>query len=130
MRIDPSTKYRPYEPVSITARGWPDAVITTPPTWCSVDLRDGNQALADPMGPERKGRLFEALVKAGFKEIEVGFPAASETDFAFIRMLIDDGMIPADVTIQVLTQAREEQVERTFACLEGCRRAIVHLYNS
>ncbi|MGZ5821915.1 MAG: 2-isopropylmalate synthase [Croceibacterium sp.] len=130
MRIDPSSKYRAFDPIPLTARGWPGRTITAPPTWCSVDLRDGNQALADPMGPDRKRRLFDALVKAGFKEIEVGFPAASETDFAFIRLLIEEGAIPDDVTIQVLTQAREEQIERTFACLEGCKRAIVHLYNS
>src|SRR4051812_27301776 len=130
MRIDPATKYRAFEPVQMASREWPGRVISSPPIWCSVDLRDGNQALADPMGPERKRRLFEALVTAGFKEIEVGFPAASETDAAFIRFLIEEDRIPRDVTIQVLTQAREDQIARTFACLEGCKRAIVHLYNA
>jgi 2-isopropylmalate synthase len=130
MRIDPSTKYRSFEPVQISGRAWPDRVITAPPVWCSVDLRDGNQALPDPMGQERKDRMFDALVRAGFKEIEVGFPAASQTDFDFVRSLVTGNRIPDDVTIQVLTQAREELIRRTFESLEGSRRAIVHLYNS
>ncbi len=130
MRIDPTTKYRAFEPIRLAERRWPGAVIEKPPTWCSVDLRDGNQALVEPMGEERKRRLFDTLVRMGFKEIEVGFPAASETDFAFVRRIIEERLIPEDVTIQVLTQAREELIQRTFEALRGCRRAIVHLYNS
>ncbi len=130
MRIDPSRKYRPFEPISLTDRRWPDRVITAPPVWCSVDLRDGNQALVEPMGPERKRRFFDTLVRMGFKEIEVGFPAASQTDYDFIRHLIEEDLVPEDVTIQVLTQSREELIRRTFECLRGARRAIVHLYNS
>ncbi|MFI4987918.1 MAG: 2-isopropylmalate synthase [Alphaproteobacteria bacterium] len=130
MRIDPRRKYRAFEPVSLADRRWPSAVIAKPPIWCSVDLRDGNQALVEPMGEERKRRLFDTLLRMGFKEIEVGFPAASETDFAFVRRIIEEGLIPEDVTIQVLTQAREELIGRTFEALRGCRRAIVHLYNS
>ncbi len=103
MRIDPSRKYRPFEPISLTDRRWPDRVITAPPVWCSVDLRDGNQALVEPMGPERKRRFFDTLVRMGFKEIEVGFPAASQTDYDFIRHLIEEDLVPEDVTIQVLT---------------------------
>ena len=126
----PATKYQPFQPVDLPDRRWPDRVIERPPIWCSVDLRDGNQALVEPMGPERKRRLFELLVKLGFKEIEVGFPSASETDFAFIRELIEEDWIPEDVTIQVLTQAREELIRRTFEAIRGARRVIVHLYNS
>jgi len=126
----PATKYQPFRPIDLPDRRWPDRVIERPPIWCSVDLRDGNQALVEPMGPERKRRLFEQLVKLGFKEIEVGFPSASETDFAFIRELIEEDWIPEDVTIQVLTQAREELIRRTFEAIRGARRAIVHLYNS
>ncbi|MDB5406317.1 MAG: leuA [Rhodospirillales bacterium] len=130
MRIDPVVKYRPFEPIALPDRRWPNAVITAPPVWCSVDLRDGNQALVEPMGPERKRRFFTTLVAMGFKEIEVGFPAASQTDFDFVRTLIEDDLIPDDVTIQVLTQSREELIRRTFESIEGARRAIVHLYNS
>jgi len=111
-------------------RTWPDRVIDRAPTWCSVDLRDGNQALIDPMSPVEKRRMFQLLVELGFKEIEVGFPAASQTEFDFIRQLIEEELIPADVTIQVLTQAREPLIRRTFECLAGAERAIVHLYNS
>jgi 2-isopropylmalate synthase len=130
MQIDPARKYRPFEPVRLLDRRWPANTITKPPVWCSVDLRDGNQALIDPMGPERKRRMFDTLVRMGFKEIEVGFPAASQTDYDFVRELIDGKLIPADVAIQVLTQSREELIRRTFEALKGCRRAIVHLYNS
>ncbi|HLI13694.1 MAG TPA: 2-isopropylmalate synthase [Alphaproteobacteria bacterium] len=130
MRVDPTTKYRPFEPVRLADRRWPDAVISKPPVWCSVDLRDGNQALVEPMGPEPKRRFFDTLVRMGFKEIEVGFPAASQTDYDFVRSLIEEDLIPEDVTIQVLTQSREELIRRTFESLKGCRRAIVHLYNS
>lgn len=130
MNAMPIHKYRPYAPVDLADRRWPSQVITKPPIWCSVDLRDGNQALVEPMGPDRKQRMFEHLVKLGFKEIEVGFPAASQTDFDFVRQLIDENQIPDDVTIQVLTQARPELIERTFEAICGARRAIVHLYNS
>ncbi len=130
MNAMPIHKYRPYQPVDLPDRRWPSQVITKPPIWCSVDLRDGNQALVEPMGPDRKQRMFEHLVKLGFKEIEVGFPAASQTDFDFVRQLIDENQIPDDVTIQVLTQARPELIERTFEAICGARRAIVHLYNS
>ncbi len=123
-------KYRPYAPVSLKDRTWPDAVIASPPIWCSVDLRDGNQALIEPMGTERKLRLWKTLVAMGFKEIEVGFPAASQTDFDFVRHLIEGGLIPDDVTIQVLTQSRPEIITRTMESIRGARRAIVHLYNS
>ncbi len=130
MNAMPIHKYRPYAPVDLPDRRWPSQVITKPPIWCSVDLRDGNQALIEPMGPDRKQRMFEHLVKLGFKEIEVGFPAASQTDFDFVRQLIEENQIPEDVTIQVLTQARPELIERTFEAICGARRAIVHLYNS
>ena len=130
MQIEPIRKYRPFEPINLPDRRWPGQVITKPPIWCSVDLRDGNQALVEPMGPERKRRFFDTLVKMGFKEIEVGFPAASQTDFDFIRSLIDENLIPDDVTIQVLTQSREELIRRTMESVRGARRAIVHLYNS
>jgi len=123
-------RYRAYEPVRLRNRTWPDAVISKAPTWCSVDLRDGNQALIDPMTVEEKKRLFQTLCEIGFKEIEVGFPAASQTDFDFVRALIEEGLIPEDVTIQVLTQAREELITETFRSLKGARKAIVHLYNS
>jgi len=126
----PIHKYRPFAPINLPDRQWPSRVTTKAPLWCSVDLRDGNQALVEPMGRERKRRMFETLVKLGFKEIEVGFPAASETDFTFIREIIEDGIVPDDVTIQVLTQARPELIERSFASIRGARRAIMHLYNS
>lgn len=130
MLKDPSTKYRPFAPVRLADRTWPDAVLTRPPLWCSVDLRDGNQALIEPMDPARKRRLFEMLVKIGFKEIEVGFPSASQADFDFVRQLIEERLIPDDVTIQVLTQSREHLIARTFEALQGAPRAIVHLYNA
>jgi 2-isopropylmalate synthase len=130
MLQDPNKKYRPFAPIEIGARTWPDKVITTPPLWCSVDLRDGNQALIEPMDAARKRRMFDLLVRTGFKEIEVGFPAASQTDFDFVRELIERNLIPDDVLIQVLTQARPEQIERTYESLRGAKRAIVHLYNS
>lgn len=123
-------KYRPFQPIPLKDRTWPDKVITKAPIWCSVDLRDGNQALIEPMGPERKMRMFETLVKLGFKEIEVGFPSASDTDFSFVRQIIEEKLIPDDVTIQVLTQCREELITRTFEALKGAKRAIVHFYNS
>ncbi|HKV15478.1 MAG TPA: 2-isopropylmalate synthase [Reyranella sp.] len=123
-------KYVPFPPVQLKDRRWPNAVITRPPMWCAVDLRDGNQALIEPMDSDRKTRMFRLLCQMGFKEIEVGFPAASETDFDFVRELIEKNMIPDDVTIQVLTQSRPELIERTFEACRGARRAIVHLYNS
>ena len=130
MPTDASQKYVPYKPVPLPDRKWPSAVITRPPIWCSVDLRDGNQALIEPMDADRKSRMFKLLCRMGFKEIEVGFPAASETDFDFVRQLIEQNMVPDDVTIQVLTQCRPELIERTFESLKGARRAIVHFYNS
>jgi 2-isopropylmalate synthase len=128
--MTPGDKYQPFQPIDLPNRQWPSRVITKAPIWCSVDLRDGNQALIEPMGPERKRRMFEHLIKLGFKEIEIGFPAASQTDFDFTREIIQGGMIPDDVTIQVLTQAREELIERTFESIKGAKRSIVHLYNS
>ncbi|MCC7457989.1 MAG: 2-isopropylmalate synthase [Nitrospira sp.] len=130
MLKQPQTKYRPFAPVRLADRCWPDAVLTRAPVWCSVDLRDGNQALIEPMDSQRKLRMFDKLVNIGFKEIEVGFPSASQTDFDFVRMLIEQRLVPDDVTIQVLTQARSDLIERTFASLVGARRAIVHLYNA
>ncbi len=126
----PVDKYVPFRPIDLPDRTWPNATITKAPLWCSVDLRDGNQALIDPMTPERKLQMFELLVRMGYKEIEVGFPAASQTDFDFIRQLVTEDRIPPDVTIQVLTQAREELIERTIASVVGSRRALIHLYNS
>jgi len=126
----PFEKYRPFPPVGLRDRTWPDKVLTTAPTWCSVDLRDGNQALINPMNQERKQAMWDLVVACGFKEIEVGFPAASQTDYDFVRHLIDDDRIPDGVTIQVLTQSRPELIERTFESIQGARRAIVHLYNS
>jgi 2-isopropylmalate synthase len=130
MLKNPASKYRAFAPVRLADRTWPDAVLTRPPTWCSVDLRDGNQALIEPMDIPRKLRMFEALVKIGFKEIEVGFPSASQVEFDFLRKLIEEDRIPEDVTIQVLTQAREPLIRRTFESLQGARRVIVHLYNA
>jgi 2-isopropylmalate synthase len=130
MNTHPSQKYRPFAPVALPDRTWPDNVIRQPPVWCSVDLRDGNQALIEPMDAERKLRMFNHLLKIGFKEIEIGFPAASQTDFDFVRKLIDEQLIPDDVTVQVLTQAREPLIRRSFEALRGARRAIMHLYNS
>jgi len=123
-------KYRPFTPIKMTKRTWPDQVITQAPFWCSVDLRDGNQALIEPMSVDQKKKLFALLVKVGFKEIEVGFPAASQPDFDFVRWLIEENQVPQDVTLQVLTQARDELIERTFESLKGARRAVVHVYNS
>jgi len=126
----PYWKYRPYDTVDLPDRRWPDAVLTAAPVWCSTDLRDGNQALVNPMDSARKHRFFDLLLRLGFKEIEVGFPSASKTDFDFVRALVEEDAIPDDVTIAVLTQARPELIERTFESLEGARRAIIHLYNS
>ncbi len=123
-------KYRPFVPLELPDRAWPDRKLTKAPRWCSVDLRDGNQALIDPMDPERKRRMFETLVRMGFKEIEVGFPSASQPDYDFVRLLIEDDLVPDDVTIQVLVQCRPELIHRTYECLQGARRAIVHFYNS
>ncbi|MGZ5182911.1 MAG: 2-isopropylmalate synthase, partial [Ramlibacter sp.] len=130
MLKNPASKYRAFAPVGLKDRTWPDAVLSRAPVWCSVDLRDGNQALIEPMDIARKLRMFETLVKIGFKEIEVGFPSASQVEFDFVRKLIEEDRIPADVTIQVLTQAREPLIRRTFEALQGARRAIVHLYNA
>ena len=126
----PFQKYTRSVPIVLRDRTWPDAVIDRAPLWCSVDLRDGNQALIDPMDPQRKRRMFDVLVKMGFKEIEVGFPSASQPDYDFVRQLIEDDLIPDDVTIQVLVQCRPELIERTYECLQGAPRAIVHFYNS
>jgi len=123
-------KYLPFVPLELRDRTWPDKKLTKAPRWCSVDLRDGNQALIDPMDPERKRRMFEALVKMGFKEIEVGFPSASQPDYDFVRLLIEEDLVPDDVIIQVLVQCRPELIHRTYECLQGARRAIVHFYNS
>ena len=127
---NPVNKYKAFEPIALKNRQWPSKVIDKAPTWCSVDLRDGNQALIEPMGAERKDRMFALLCKLGFKEIEVGFPSASQTDFDFVRSLIEDKKIPSDVNIQVLTQSRNELIERTFESLKGIPKAIVHFYNS
>lgn len=126
----PISKYRAYAPVNLPDRKWPSQVLTKAPIWCSVDLRDGNQALIEPMGVERKNRMFNLLVKMGFKEIEVAFPAASQTDFDFVRSIIDEGAIPDDVAIQVLTQCRPELIERTFEAVKGAKNVILHFYNS
>jgi 2-isopropylmalate synthase len=126
----PYWKYRPYETVDLPDRTWPGRVVERAPVWCSTDLRDGNQALVEPMDPVRKQRMFDLLVRLGLKEIEVGFPAASKADFDFVRKLVEEERVPADTTIAVLTQARPELIERTFEAIEGAERAIVHLYNS
>ena len=126
----PFDRYRPTVPVVLADRTWPDRRLTAAPLWCSVDLRDGNQALIDPMDPARKRRMFDAVVAMGFKEIEVGFPSASQPDFDFVRQLIEEDLVPDDVTIQVLTQCRADLIERTYQSLVGADRAIVHLYNS
>jgi len=127
---DKHLKYKPSAPVSLNNRNWPSAIITKPPIWCSVDLRDGNQALVEPMDTPRKLKMFKTLVYMGFKEIEIGFPSASDTDFQFCRYLIENNLIPNDVTVQVLTQAREHLIDKTFEALKGCKSAILHLYNS
>ncbi len=126
----PYQKYKSFEPIDIEDRSWPSTVISKAPLWCSVDLRDGNQALIEPMDPERKWRMFETLVSIGFKEIEVGFPSASEADFQFVREIIEANAIPDDVTIQVLVQSREELINRTFESIAGSKQAIIHFYNS
>ena len=125
-----ANKYKPFPGIPMEERLWPARSITRPPVWCSVDLRDGNQALIEPMSVEQKTELFNTLVKIGLKEIEIGFPSASEIEFQFMRKLIEEKMIPDDVTVQVLVQARRELLVRTFESLKGVRRAIVHLYNS
>src|SRR6266404_1071875 len=130
MLKDPSSKYRRFEPVQLPDRRWPNQTLTRPPIWCSVDLRDGNQALAVPMNVSQKLELFQTLVKCGFKEIEVGFPSASNTEYTFNRRLIEENRAPEDVWLQVLVQAREDLIERTFQSLVGAKKAIIHLYNS
>ncbi len=127
---DISKKYKPFKPINLVDRSWPNNLLTEAPRWCSVDLRDGNQALIEPMSVEKKIRMFELLCNIGFKEIEVGFPAASQTDYDFVRILIKEKKIPDDVTIQVLTQSRDHIIKKTFESLEGVKRAIVHFYNS
>jgi 2-isopropylmalate synthase len=126
----PFQRYRQYPTVDLPGRTWPDAVLERAPIWCSTDLRDGNQALVNPMDAARKRRFFDLLVRLGVKEIEVGFPSASKTDFDFCRVLLEEGLIPDDTTIAVLTQARPELIERTYEAIDGAPRAIVHLYNS
>lgn len=130
MRVDITPKYRPFPPIHLPDRQWPSRSLTQAPRWCSSDLRDGNQALIEPMDVERKRRYFDLLVKMGFKEIEVAFPSASQTDFDFVRGLIEGNRVPDDVAVQVLTQAREDLIRRTFASLTGVKRAIPHLYNA
>jgi len=130
MKPYPYAKYRPFPPIALRDRQWPSRTITRAPIWCSVDLRDGNQALIEPMDADRKLRMFRLLVSMGYKEIEIGFPAASQTDYDFTRKLIDEDLIPDDVVVQVLTQSRAPQIERTFEALTGAKSAIVHLYNS
>src|SRR5271163_5214944 len=126
----PISKYRAYTPIVLPDRQWPSKVISKAPIWCSVDLRDGNQALIEPMGVDRKNRMFDLLVGMGFKEIEVAFPSASQTDFDFVRSIIEGGKIPQDTAIQVLTQCRPELIERTFEAVKGARKVILHFYNS
>lgn len=128
--ISASEKYRQYPKVGLEDRSWPSNIITTPPVWCSVDLRDGNQALIDPMGQDRKERMFNLLIDMGFKEIEIGFPSASQTDFDFARWCVEKGNVPDDVSLQVLVQCRPELITRTFEALEGANKPIVHFYNS
>src|SRR6201998_2085123 len=130
MQKEPSKKYRPFPPIHLPERQWPNRVLSQAPRWCSVDLRDGNQALAVPMNVSQKLELFQTLVKIGFKEIEVGFPSASNTEFAFNRRLIEENRAPADVWLQCLVQAREDLIERTVGSLVGAQEAIIHLYNS
>src|SRR5262249_30117003 len=130
MLKDPSKKYRPFPAVNLPDRTWPNRQIAKPPIWCSTDLRDGNQALFEPMSMETKKRLFKVLCQVGVKEIEVGFPSASDTDFKTVRSLIEENLIPDDVTLMVLTQSREELISRTVESLIGAKRAIVHIYNA
>ena len=127
---NPTNKYSAFKPIDLENRKWPEKTIKNAPIWCSVDLRDGNQALIEPMGAERKNRMFDLLCNIGFKEIEVGFPSASQTDYDFVRDLIENKKIPSDVKIQVLTQAREDLIKKTFESLKGSSKAIVHFYNS
>jgi len=126
----PFQRYRAYESVDLPDRTWPSKRIDKAPRWLSTDLRDGNQALIDPMTPSRKHKMFELLVSMGYKEIEIGFPSASQTDFDFVRQLIEEGKIPDDVTVSVLTQAREDLIERTAESLVGAKKATIHLYNA
>src|SRR5580704_15935991 len=126
----PVHKYRAYAPIALPDRQWPSRIINKAPIWCSVDLRDGNQALVEPMGVERKNRMFDLLARMGFKEIEVAFPSASQTDFDFVRSIIEGDKIPGDVAIQVLTQCRAELIERTFEAVKGAKKVILHFYNS
>ena len=127
---DISKKYKPFKPINLVDRSWPNNLLTEAPRWCSVDLRDGNQALIEPMSVEKKIRMFELLCNIGFKEIEVGFPSASKTDFDFVRDLIEMDLIPDDVTIQVLTQARDHLIEDTFKAVKGAKNVCIHVYNS
>ena len=127
---NPTDKYSAFKPIDLANRKWPNKILKESPIWCSVDLRDGNQALIEPMGSDRKDRMFALLCKLGFKEIEIGFPSASQTDFDFVRDLIENKKIPSDVNIQVLTQAREELIKKTFESLKGASKAIIHFYNS
>jgi 2-isopropylmalate synthase len=129
MKQSSITKYRAFPPVSLPDRTWPDQTITAAPIWCSVDLRDGNQALPTPMSVEEKLDYFDLLVRVGFTQIEVGFPSASDTEFHFVRRLIEENRIPGHVTIQVLVQAREHLIQRSYESLVGAKQAIVHLYN-
>jgi 2-isopropylmalate synthase len=130
MLKDPSSKYRAFPTINLPDRTWPSKTITAAPIWCSSDLRDGNQSLIEPMDAVKKLRFWKTLVAVGVKEIEASFPAASQTDFDFVRTLIEEGHIPDDTTIQVLTQAREDLIARTFESLRGAKKAIVHLYNA
>ena len=127
---NPIDKYSAFKPIDLASRKWPNNILKESPVWCSVDLRDGNQALIEPMGSERKDRMFALLCKLGFKEIEIGFPSASQTDYDFVRDLIENKKIPSDVNIQVLTQSREELIKKTFESLKGASKAIIHFYNS
>ena len=128
--MDPGSKYQPYTPVHLPDRQWPSKIQRTAPIWTSVDLRDGNQALASPMNEEQKIIFFKTLVKCGFKEIEVAFPSASDTDFGFVRRIIEEGLIPDDVYIQVLSPAREELIRRTFEAVKGAKNVVFHMYNA
>src|SRR5678815_3190026 len=130
MLKNPSQKYRRFAPVRLDDRQWPNRTLSSAPAWCSVDLRDGNQSLAVPMNVSQKLELFQALVRCGFKEIEVGFPSASNTEYTFNRRLIEEGRAPEDVWLQVLVQAREDLIDRTVQSLAGAKKAIIHLYNS
>ena len=125
-----ANKYQPYPQINLTDRTWPGKTITKAPVWCSVDLRDGNQSLVNPMGHDRKARMFQLLLDMGFKEIEIGFPSASQTDFDFARWCVEEGNVPEDVSLQVLVQCRPELITRTFEALQGAHRPIVHFYNS